>query len=460
MHTHVPRAAAFAFAPAFAPDSALALALALAINFALTGAPALADTPGRAAAAPLSFDAALALAEQHSAAAQAARAGLTSAREMAGAAGQFADPVLRLGLENLPVAGADRYSSARDPQTMKRVGISQEWLSGDKRAARRAAAERTLARAAMQVRIATADARLQAALAYADAGYVAEALQLTVQTERSLRDEQAAARARLAGGSGGSADVLALSVALGLLEDEATGLRQQQRAAALALQRWLGPRADASVVAEVDGAARWSAVSAVSAVPALPEPTLAAYVQGHPAVRALQGDADIARQAVAVAASERAPNWMWEVSLGQRTAYPDMVSVGVSIPLPVARGQRQDRETAARQARAEQADAERAEAERAATAEYLTLRSDAAGLQARTAQLGLGVLLPARQRSAAALAAYSANQAPLASVFDARRAEIEAQRKLLGLQAELTRKRIQLALKPLDGATVLIGSAP
>jgi outer membrane protein TolC len=322
------------------------------------------------------------------------------------------------------------------------VGISQEWLSGDTRRARRAAAERTVAREALQLHIATADARLQTALAYADAWYAGQALQFTALTERALREEHEAARARMAGGAGSSVDVLALATARGMVEDEAAELRQQQRAAGLTLQRWVGLPADE-----------------LAPPPAWPLPDEAAYVQGHPAVRALQGDADVARQAVAVAASERAPNWMWEVALGQRTGYADMVSVGVSIPLPVARDQRQDRETGAKQAQADKVDADRAEAERAATAEYLTLRSDATSLLARIDSLRMGVLLPAQQRSAAALAAYRANQAPLTSVFEARRADIDAQRKLWGLQRELTRNHIQLAFKPVDTAPVSIGDA-
>ncbi len=456
MPTPPPRAAAQALALTHTRDQILALALTVALTVALT----LVLPPQAALAAPLTFDTALALAEQRSAAAQAARAGLASAREMAGAAGQFADPVLRLGIENLPIAGADRYSTARDPQTMKRVGISQEWLSGDKRAARRAAADRTVAREALQVRIATADARLQAALAYADAWYAAEALQFTLQNQSNVHEELAASRARLAGGAGGvggvggSTEVLALDAARGLVEDEAAELRQQQRAAGLALQRWVGLAADTTPNSAADTAPQ------LSAPPVLPVPSETAYVQGHPAVRALQGDADVARQAAVVAASERTPNWVWEASVGQRTGYPDMVSVGVSMPLPVAREQRQDRATAAKQAQADKLDADRAEALRAATAEYLTLRSDGASLQARLESVRLGVLAPAQQRIAAALASYRANQAPLATVFEARRAEIEAQRKLLGLQRELTRNRIQLALKPVDAPDVLIGVAP
>ena len=52
---------------------------------------------------------------------------------------------------------------------------------------------------------------------------------------------------------------------------------------------------------------------------------------------ARQRDIEVARQdGRRLPASDRRPNWTWEVSYGQRTGYSDMVSFGVSIPLPVA----------------------------------------------------------------------------------------------------------------------------
>ena len=47
------------------------------------------------------------------------------------------------------------------------------------------------------------------------------------------------------------------------------------------------------------------------------------------------------------------------------------------------------------------------------------------------------------------MAAFRSNQGGLVVVFEARRAEVEAQRKLLTLQRDLARTQVQLAFRPL-----------
>jgi cobalt-zinc-cadmium efflux system outer membrane protein len=126
-----------------------------------------------------------------------------------------------------------------------------------------------------------------------------------------------------------------------------------------------------------------------------------------------------------------------------------MVSFGVSIPLRVAPSERQDRETAAKLALADKAEAELSEATRAAAAEYRTLAGDAQRLLERIERYRAGVVTPARQRTTVAIAAYRSNQGTLMTLFEARHAEVEAQRKLLALQRELAKARAQLAFKPL-----------
>lgn len=400
-----------------------------------TAALAAALLPAAAGAAPLSLDQALDLAVQRSGAAAAARAGMAAAAEAARAADQLPDPLLRLGLENLPVAGADRFSTARDGQTMKRIGISQEWLSRDKRALRQAAAEAALRREGIQRALAVADTRLQTALAFVDAWYADATLQWTLQAEQQAREALQTQRARLAAAAGGSTEVLAGNVALGQAEDDTAELRQQLAAARLALQRWVGLPAD-----ELAAAAGW------------PLPTEADFVAAAPTVRVAEQEIALARRAAALAAAERQPNWTWELSLGQRPAYPDMVSVAVSIPLRVAPAERQDRETAARWALVDKAEAELAEASRAALGEYRSLASDLRGLRQRIERYQAGVLDPSRQRSATALAAYRSNQAALASVYEAGRAELDAQRRLLALQREMARTQARLAYRPLTEA--------
>ena len=393
---------------------------------------AAAFVPVLAAAEPLSFDRALSLAVQRSEAARAARAAATSASEAARAAGQLPDPMLRAGVDNLPVTGTDRFQTTRDTMTMKRVGISQEWLSADKRAAREGAAHAMATREAAQGSVAEADARLQTALAYLDAWYAAETLKLTTLSEHHVHEEFEAARARLAAAVGASGEVLQLTIARGMAQDESDGARQQQAAAMAALQRWVGFAPDS-----------------LTSAPSMRVPTEQDYVGRSPAVVALQRDVDVARHSAAIAANERSPNWTWEVSYGQRTGYSDMVSFSVSIPLQIAPSHRQDRETAAKLALVDKSEADLAEATRAAAGEYQTLASDAQRLALRIERYQQGVVISAQHRTAAALAAYRSNQGQLASLFEARHMEVEVQRKVLALQRDLAKVQAQLAFKPL-----------
>lgn len=391
--------------------------------------------PVLCAAAPLTLDQALELAVQRSESARAARAGVTSATEAARAAGQLPDPVLRAGVDNLPISGTDRFSF-RDSMTMKRVGISQEWLSTDKRAARQAAADAMVGREAAAVSTAAAEVRLQAGLAYLDAWFAGETLKLTALTEHHAHEELEAARARLSSATGNSQEVLALTGAQGVAEDETAEVRQQQAAARTALERWVGTQADD-----------------LAAPSPLSTPEEQAYVASHPAVVAAQLDAEVSRKEAELARTSRNPNWSWEVSYGQRAGYPDMVSVGVSIPLTVAPARRQDRDIASKLALTEKSEAALAEATRMATGEYRALASDAKRLADRIERYRASVAVAAQQRTVAAMAAYRSNQVPLMTLFEARHAEVEAQRKLLSLQRDLAKTQAQLALKPiLEGA--------
>ena len=389
--------------------------------------------PALAAAAPMSLEQALQLAVQRSEGARASRASAESARQLIQPAGELPDPMLSLGIENMPVAGPNRLSLSRDDMTMKRIGLAQEWVSGEKRSLRRAAAAATVDRELVAAGGVLAEARMQTAQAYLDAYYAGEALRLTVQNERHAGEEFEAAKALLRSTTGSSREVLALAAGRGRAEDESAETRQQQRAALVALQRWVGPGAD-----ELQK-------------PAIPEPLPeTSFVDLHPLVTARKREVEVARREAAVTAANRKPNWTWEVAYGHRSGAPDMLSVGVSIPLPVAPGARQDRETAARLALAEKAEAELAEAVRSAEGEYRALRSDATRLQERIDRYRDGVLVLSQQRTAAALAAYRSNQASLAMLFEARHAELEAQRKLLALNRDLAKVQAQLAFKPLN----------
>ncbi|HEY1397118.1 TolC family protein [Roseateles sp.] len=377
----------------------------------------------------LSLDQAMRLAVQRSEATRSARAGVASAVESARVAAQLPDPVLRAGIDNLPLSGSDRFSG-RDAMTMKRVGISQEWLSAGKRAARQAVADAAVQREAAVAQASQADVRLQTGLAYLDVYFARSALELVTEAEHHAHDELEAARARLASAMATSQEVLGLSGARGMAEDETAEARQQLEIARVALERWIGVPIDD-----------------LATPGALQEPTESAYVANHPAVVAAERDVDLARADAESARTNRHPDWSWEVSYGQRSRYPDMVSVGVSIPLAIAPAQRQDREFAARLALAEKAEAQLAETTRMAAGEYRARATEAARLAGRVDRYRASVVLPAQQRTAVAMAAYRSNQVPLTTLFESRHAELEARRKLLALQRDLARAQASLAFK-------------
>ena len=58
------------------------------------------------------------------------------------------------------------------------------------------------------------------------------------------------------------------------------------------------------------------------------------------------------------------------------------------------------------------------------------------------------VVRPATQRVDVATAAYRSNQTALLTLFEARRAEVEAQKKLLTLERDLARTSAQFAYRP------------
>ena len=106
----------------FRPWQAAAL-LALAVPVAITNA----------ADPPLALEQAQRLAVDHSQQLKGNAASVQSSREMAVAAAQNPDPVLRLGIENVPTDGQDRFSTSRDFMTMRRVGVTQEFTRSEKR---------------------------------------------------------------------------------------------------------------------------------------------------------------------------------------------------------------------------------------------------------------------------------------------------------------------------------------
>ena len=135
-----------------------------------------------AAEKPLPLGEALAIAVRDSSLLAAQRSAVTAAQETAGAARELPDPKLKLGLDNVPIEGADKFSLTRDFMTMRRIGVAQEFPRAEKREIKGRRAEHQLAREQFMLADAHAALRRDVATAWMER-YYAEQMAKTVEAQ-------------------------------------------------------------------------------------------------------------------------------------------------------------------------------------------------------------------------------------------------------------------------------------
>jgi len=375
---------------------------------------------------PLSLTEALHLAQTRSYALVAQDAAARSAREMAVAAGQLPDPLLRLGVNSLPVDGSNAWSLTRDFMTIRLIGVMQTFTREDKRKARATRFEREAEVAESSRSMQVATLRRDTAIAWLDRYYQQQTVELLTQQRDEAALQIEAAEAAYRAGRGMQADVFMARSAVARIEDRIRATQANLANATTMLARWVGERAS----------------DPVGRLPPIADTRLAA----HPLAHQLNQHPDIAlmakREAVAladadIARQEKRADWSVELAYGQRGPdFSNMVSLAVSVPLQWNQKNRQDRELAAKLATAEQIRAEREEITRqhlAETSRWLqTWRSNLG----RLADYDQTLIPLATERTHAALAAYRGAKGALSAVLEARRMEIDTRIERLRIETE------------------------
>lgn len=402
----------------------------------------LASVACRAAEPALSLDHAIGLALANAPMIEAREAARAAAAEEVERAAALPDPVLTFGVQNLPIAGADAYSLDDDRMTMRRIGLSQALPSRAKRAARRDSALALQQQAEANRQATVLDVKRAAASAWI-AWWVAE-------RERSLLGElreQArlavdAAKANLVGGKGSASDALAARSAELDLENRIDDAQARVEQARVGLQRWLGASPPAEVAAAPD----------FSVLPTPASELLGDFDRQAPLLvwDAREASADAALR---MANAEKRPDWSIGAGVARRGAgASNVVWLEVGVGLPVFAANRQDRGVNARRSdllaiRAAHEDARRAQEE---SVRNVLAQWSALGRKAN--RLRESILPLNRDRSAAALAAWSGG-APLADWLDAQRDEIGQRIEYAAVLADWGRAWAALAyLLPAGGA--------
>ena len=357
-----------------------------------------------------------------------------ASREMALAAGQLPDPALKVGIDNLPVTGPDAYSVTSDFMTMRRIGLMQEFTRGEKRQLRAERFEREAERAVAEKSAMLATIQRDTALAWLDRYYAEAMAAVVAEQARETGLEVEAAENAYRTGRGSQADIFAARSAKAGLEDRASEIGRRIRTAKTMLARWVGTASETPLAGKPD-------TDAIR----LDTRSLDAQLAHHPQIATLTRQVELAATEAKLAQANTKADWSLEAAYQQRgSAYSNMISIGVSIPLQWDQKNRQDREVAAKLAIADQAEAQREEALRAHISEVRAQIQDWENGRERLARYGRELLPLARERTQAVLAAYRGGRASLAEVLAARRNEIEVRVQALQLEMETARLWAQI----------------
>jgi outer membrane protein TolC len=377
-----------------------------------------------------------------------------ASREMAVAAGQLPDPILKLGVENLPVDTSDRFSLTRDFMTMRQIGVMQEITRSDKRQARADRFEREAEKTLVERQATIAAIQRNTALAWLDRYYAEAMATVVAEQSQEARVEIEAAESGYRAGRGNLADVLAARGALVGLDDRASELGRKVRAARIALARWIGNNADAPLAGK-------PAMDAIRLDPG----TLETDIVHHPELAVFAKKEDIAAAEVRVAQANKKADWSVELMYSQRgPAYSNMVSVNVSVPLQWDQKNRQDREIAAKLAMLDQARAEREDMVRTHIAEVRAMIAEWENNRERQVRYERELLPLAAERTQATLGAYRGAKASLTDVLLARRNEVDVRMQALQLEMDTARLWAQLNFLVPEGdamrATLILTKDP
>lgn len=382
-------------------------------------------------AEPLSFEAALRLAESGAPSLQASEAEIAATRSDAIAADRLPDPTLDVGINDFPVTGPDAGRFNRDDFTTTTVGLSQMFVNPAKRRARagRANAEIEIAEAGFAVE--AQNVRIETALAWIDLHYAKRRLAQLDLLNTSLDDLQATVSARLASGAARPSQALEPEQLRAAITDRRSELSAEVARARSMLVRYTGD-ADADTTGDPPTFS-------------IDRDALLGGIGTLPSLRLIDAQARAAVADVRLARADLQPDWTVSASYGRREpAFGDMVSIGVSIDLPLFARRRQDPRIAARISEANRVRFDRIGLERQVRA---ALEADLADhtMHHQLLENARTTLVPlARRRAELDLTSYGAGRIDLGDALLSSLALAEAEVDALAREAAVARDTIRI----------------
>jgi cobalt-zinc-cadmium efflux system outer membrane protein len=372
---------------------------------------------------PLTHDDAVRIALERAPLLQAQARRVDAAHEAVTSAGRLPDPELVLGIDNLPIEGADAFSMGGDFMTMRRIGLMQPVPSGAKRNAQRSSAQayaRMSESSLTQTQLDVARATSQAWIGMSSGQELVTALEGLVEQARLLARAQ---RTELAAGRGTTLDALKAESSVSELKDRLIDARRAFQTSQAELERWIGEPIRELGVAP-----------STLQIPAAREAVLSS-LHRHALVRALDEQISAAQSDVDLAKAQRRPDVSVGLAYQKRgAAYPDMVSLEFRVGLPLFTKNRQDPAIREKQAEVAELQASRESELRMHASEAAAQLAAWDAARERLQLLEEERLPLAQQNSSAAQAAYRSGTVSLAELLESQMREADllterAQRK-------------------------------
>ena len=383
-------------------------------------------------AAPLTVFEAMRLAERNAPGLDARKSAVEMSEAMAESARALPDPKLKLGVDNLPVNTADKFSVTRDFMTMRRVGIARDMPREEKRELKAARYRLEAKREGAMQEDTRLMVRRDAALAWVERHYAGAATALIDDLKSEARLQYDVLLGQVRAGRATPVDALAAQTQLRSLDDRRAEFTRLAARARAQLERWLGRDAAAMP------AAGWSLADARierHALLAEHHPHLGAFAQAE-----AQAGNDIAQ-----AQAQEKGDWGWEVAYQKRgSQFSDMVSFGIAIDLPSFSGARIGAEVRAKMAQKQAAERNSEEAQRQHELEVKLALADWDAANARRTNFDDALLPLAKDRIDQTIADYKSGAGKLADVLDARRQWLETRLSQLQLEQDASRAWAQL----------------
>jgi outer membrane protein TolC len=373
------------------------------------------------------------------------------------AAATMSDPVLSLGVANLPTDG---FQFNQEGMTQLKVGLSQQFARGDsldikRRQLLNLAARHPLLRQDRQekLKVMVAKLWLDAFTAQQKIQVVTSSRPLFVQLSDIVEASYGSAQGRTR-----QQDVIQSQVELARLDDRLSALVSERDSKLASLTEWLYQDEGQSL----------NSASASLLLPDnrpqidLPDANvlhllkqrnktqLAQLLARHPAMLAVQQHINSQLDGVELAKQKYQAQWGVNASYAYRdndvngNSRADFFSVGLSVDLPFFTSQRQDKEVESASLQAEAAKTEQQLLLRNLMAQAINNWQAAEQTQQRIVQFEHVILPQLAEQAEATLNAYTTNDGDFADVMRSRIVQLNTELDVIKLQNELAQYQVQL----------------